>query len=87
VRDTGGKGKRYMKKKISIKYRSEPISARVIADFLPKPEKLALRKKHVKVTLSLTQKSVDFFKKAARKNSDSYQSMIRRLIDYYVVHQ
>lgn len=76
-----------MKKKTSIVYRNEPIVARVLDDFLPKPEKLVMRKNHVKVTLTLTQKSVEFFKNAAKKHNDSYQAMIRRLIDYYVARQ
>ncbi|HXG29422.1 MAG TPA: type II toxin-antitoxin system HicA family toxin [Nevskiales bacterium] len=36
-----------------------------------------------KVTLSLSRRSVDFFKAAARRNHTSYQRMIRRLLDRY----
>jgi len=46
-----------------------------------------LREEKVKVTLALSKKSVDFFKKAARIKSASYQAMIRRLIDYYVANR
>ena len=70
-----------------IRYSNEPIEARVIKDFLPSPEDLILREKKTKVTLTLTDKSLDFFKDAARKHKVSYQAMIRRLIDYYVVNQ
>ena len=82
-----------MKNKISkldanaIKYSNEPIEARVISDFLPSPETLSLNEKKTKVTLTLTDKSLDFFKSAAKKHNASYQAMIRRLIDYYVVNQ
>lgn len=81
----GEKAKISMKNK--IKYSNEPIEERVINDFLPSPENLVLKEKKRRVTLTLTQKSLDFFKKAAKKQGASYQAMIRNLIDYYVVNQ
>ena len=84
--DTGGKGKRYMKAK--IKYSDEPMGrVKVIPDFLPSPEKLALKDETVKITISLSKTSVDFFKKEAKKYNTQYQKMIRRLLDEYTVHQ
>lgn len=71
----------------SIVYTNNPIKARVIVDFLPKPEELALKEKNAKITLALSQKSVDFFKSVAKRQGASYQGMIRRLLDYYVVNQ
>lgn len=82
---SGEKGKEYMKNKIL--YKDEPIEARVIDDFLPRPEDLTLTDKKTKVTLTLTEKSVDFFKDVAKKHGASYQAMIRRLLDYYVANQ
>lgn len=73
--------------KSKIRYSDEPIEARVIRDFLPRPENLILREKKRRVTLTLTEKSLDFFKSAAKKHGASYQAMIRRLIDYYVANQ
>ena len=73
--------------KNKIKYSNEPIEARVVSDFLPSPENLILKEKKRRVTLTLTQNSLDFFKDSARKHKASYQGMIRRLIDYYVVNQ
>lgn len=73
--------------KNKIKYSDEPIEARVINDFLPRPENLILNEKKTRVTLTLTQKSLDFFKNAAKAHKASYQAMIRRLIDYYVANQ
>jgi predicted DNA binding CopG/RHH family protein len=73
--------------KNKIKYTNEPIEARVISDFLPSPENLILREKKTKVTLTLTEKSLSFFKNAAKEHGASYQAMIRRLLDYYVVNQ
>jgi len=68
-----------------IKYTDEPIGdVEVVRDFLPSPEQLAFREEGVKVTLSLSKKSVDFFKAEAAKNHTQYQRMIRRLVDAYV---
>jgi predicted DNA binding CopG/RHH family protein len=74
-----------MKNKIT--YHDEPIEARAIDDFLPSPEDLTLTDRKAKVTLTLTQKSLDFFKDVAKKHGASYQAMIRRLLDYYVANQ
>jgi len=82
---TGEREKLYMRNK--IKYTNIPIEARVISDFLPSPEHLVLKEKKTRVTLTLTQKSLDFFKDAAKKHNASYQAMIRKLLDYYVVNQ
>ena len=70
-----------------IKYSDEPIEAKVISDFSPRPEALILNEKKRRVTLTLSDKSLDFFKKAAKKHGASYQAMIRRLLDYYVAQQ
>ncbi len=75
-----------MKKK--IKYTDEPIGkVRVISDFLPSPEELVLKDQTVKVTISLSKVSVDYFKKEAKKYNTQYQKMIRRLLDEYAAHQ
>jgi predicted DNA binding CopG/RHH family protein len=82
----GERVKKYMKEK--IKYSDEPIGkVRVIRDFLPSPEQLALKDETVKVTLSLSKTSVDFFKKEAKKYNTQYQKMIRRLLDEYAAQQ
>jgi len=85
VRAIGERVKKSMKKKIV--YTNEPINARVIENFLPSPDDLVFKEKRTKVTLTLSEKSLDFFKSAAKKHGASYQAMIRRLIDYYVVNQ
>jgi hypothetical protein len=72
-----------MKKK--IKYSDEPIgSVKVISDFLPSPEALAFKEESVKITISLSKKSVDFFKEQADIHHTQYQRMIKNLIDSYV---
>ena len=68
-----------------IKYTNEPIGEpRVIKDFLPSPSELAFRHEDVKITITLSKKSVDFFKSEAAKADTQYQRMIRRLLDAYV---
>lgn len=54
-----------------------------VKDFLPPPDKLVLRESNVKVTLSLSSRSVDFFKREAQKQHVPYQRMIRALVDAY----
>lgn len=80
--NTGDEVKKFMKGK--IKYSNEPLGKlRVVEDFLPPPESLALKEENVKVTMSLSKASVEFFKKEAKKNHTSYQAMIRNLLDAY----
>jgi hypothetical protein len=75
-----------MKKKIT--YTDEPMEmGERVLDFLPPPDKLVLREKTAKVTLELTQSSLAFFKRQAKKEHVPYQRMIRGLIDAYAKHQ
>jgi predicted DNA binding CopG/RHH family protein len=86
VQGIGGKEGRLMRK--GVRYTDEPLGElRVIEDFLPPPEKLVFKEDTVKVTLGLSRKSVDFFKKQAKKHDTQYQKMIRRLLDLYVTRQ
>jgi len=57
--------------------------AKVIPDFLPPPEELVLKEPRVKVTISLTSRSVNFFKKHAKKNNTGYQTLINEVLDRY----
>jgi predicted DNA binding CopG/RHH family protein len=70
-----------------VEYTDEPLGEiKVIDDFLPSPEKLVFKEDTIKVTLGLSRKSVEFFKREARKHDTQYQKMIRRLLDLYVTH-
>ena len=70
-----------------IKYTDESLgNLRVVPDFLPRPEDLVFRDECVKVTISLSKRSVEFFKHEARKHNTQYQRMIRRLLDAYAEH-
>ena len=70
--------------KSKVKYSDQPIGKlRVVDDFLPPPEDLVFKEENVKVTMSLSRASVNFFKNEAKKNHTSYQLMIRKLVDIY----
>ncbi len=74
--------------KNTIKYTDEPMGkVKIINDFLPSPKELALKEETVKITISLTKSSVDFFKQEALTHHTHYQKMIRRLLDEYTLQQ
>ncbi len=60
---------------------------KIVPDFLPSPDQIALKNRMTKVTISLSSESVSFFKEAAKKHHMQYQKMIRQLLDEYVSHQ
>jgi len=75
-----------MKKR--IKYTDEPMeNIKITQDFLPSPEELIFKDQTVKVTISLSRSSVDYFKQIAKSYNTQYQKMIRRLLDEYVSKQ
>ena len=78
----------FMKKKSKYKDDKGEIVGRLhpIPDFLPSPEELAKKEKTVKVTIALSERSVDYFKQEAEAHGASYQKMIRRLVDIYAHH-
>ena len=62
-------------------------NVRKVSDFLPSPKELVLKDETVKITISLSKTSVEFFKEEARKHKTQYQKMIKRLLDEYAAHQ
>ena len=59
-----GGSQRYAETK--IKYTDEPLGkVQVAPDFLPSPAELAFLEEGVKVTLTLSKKSIEFFKSEA----------------------
>ena len=54
---------------------------RVVPHFLPPPEDLVFREEGVKVTLALSKRSVNFFKRETANHNTQYQRMIRRRFD------
>lgn len=60
-----------------------PGKMRIIKDFLPSPAELARAERTKKITLSVSEDSLEFFKGQAAKYHVPYQVMIRRLLDEY----
>jgi predicted DNA binding CopG/RHH family protein len=58
-------------------------SAWIAAPAFPKPDDLIKKEDNIKVTLELSKKSIDLFKKYAKKKGFKYQKMIRILVDTY----
>lgn len=54
-----------------------------VKNFLPPPDQLVFPDETVKVTLSLTKSSLEFFKRQAARHNTKYQKMIRELVDRY----
>ncbi len=72
----------------TVKYTTGEIGRiRVIPDFLPAPADLVPREDNVKITLLLSRRSLDFFKREAKKRHVPYQRMIRALVDTYAARQ
>lgn len=69
------------------RYSDGPVRKfQVIEDFLPPPEDLVFQDEEVKVTIPLSKRSVQFFKREAARHHTQYQRMIRRLLDAYAEH-
>lgn len=86
--DTGEKEKKYMKKKTIYTNAPDDISDSLrssenVFDFLPPPDQLVKKNPKIKVTITLNSRSVEFFKKYAKKNNVKYQTMINEVLDQY----
>ena len=57
-----------------------------VKDFLPPPEELMIPERTVKITLRLSEASIQFFKDYAHKYHTKYQKVIRKLVDSYADH-
>lgn len=68
----------------TVRYTKGEIGrVRIVEDFLPSPDDLAASDDNVKVTLSLTRRSVRYFKHEAERRRVPYQRMIRALVDVF----
>jgi hypothetical protein len=72
--------------KDKVRYTDEPmkVGRTLPHSFFPSPDKLVFTEDAIKVTLSLSARSVNFFKTEAARHGVQYQRMIRRLLDAYV---
>lgn len=70
--------------KKTIEYKDGPIGEiKIMEDFLPPPQQLVPKEENIKVTISLTKESIEFFKTQAKKHNTGYQKIIRNLLDTY----
>ncbi len=56
-----------------------------VKNFLPSPGELVFPNDTVRVTISLSKQSVEFFRGQAHKYHTKYQKMIRQVLDSYAV--
>ena len=74
-----------MNRNNEVEYTDEPIElGKRVDDFLPGPEDLVFRPKGVKVTITLSEESIAWFKEQGERLHTPYQRMIRNLVDEYV---
>ncbi len=76
----GGGYKLYPPFLLEVPMTAKIINGRALADEM----QLAMQEETVKVTLRLSQSSIDFFKQQAKKYHTKYQKMLRFLVDKYV---
>ena len=76
--------------KSKTKYRKAPkriaealARSEVVTDYLPGPDQLVFKENTVKITLSLSKKSIEFFKRKASEYDVPYQTMIKKVVDLY----
>jgi len=70
-----------------IKYTNEPMQFKIVEDFLPPPEQLVRRTRKVKVTLEVTEPTVELFRKKAGRSANGYRRMMEELLDFYATRQ
>jgi len=86
AQDIGGKEQNYMIKKTRKAIDPDmPVGKLIpIPNFLPPPEELVFpEEKTVKITIAVTESSLNFFKRQAKKHKTKYQKMIREVMDRY----
>jgi predicted DNA binding CopG/RHH family protein len=54
-----------------------------VKDFLPPPSALVAKEENIRITISLSKDSVQFFKREAEALDVPYQKMIRSALDEY----
>lgn len=89
--DIGVKESSDMKR--DVKYENAPkdiqdelLSAKEVKDVLPPPELLIPKEETKKITISLSKKSIVFFKQISEETHIPYQQMIRKVLDTYTDH-
>jgi predicted DNA binding CopG/RHH family protein len=79
-----GETARYQEDPFALGELDDAQLVEVSKDFLPRPEALVFKNARRKVTITLDQGSIDFFKAEAARLKVPYQRMIRNLLTEYV---
>ncbi len=86
--DIGGKERRYMSN--TVNYTDAPSDieqsleeAIVISDFLPSPDELVRKTEKEKITIAIDRRSLDLYKRYAKKHNAKYQTMINGVLGSY----
>jgi predicted DNA binding CopG/RHH family protein len=58
-------------------------NAGALEDFLPSPEQLVLKTEKEKITIAVDKRSLELFKKYAKKHDAKYQTMINGVLSSY----
>ena len=88
VQDTGGKERIFMSKTISYTDAPEDIdeslgNAIIVSDFLLSPAELVRKGEKEKITISVDKRSLELYKKYAKKHNTKYQPMINGVLSAY----
>lgn len=83
---TGAKNKKFtMKSTITDRksFKGTHGKMRLVADFLPSPGELVRRGESRKITISLSNDSIEFFKTESKRLKSPYQRLIKNLLQEY----
>ena len=74
----------------NIKYTDAPADidealddAHIVSDLLPSPAELVRKTEKEKITIALDRRSLDLFKKYAKKHDAKYQTMMNGVLSSY----
>ncbi len=57
--------------------------ATIVTDFLPSPEELVRKTAKEKITIAIDKRSLDLYKRYAKKHDAKYQTMINDVVGAY----
>lgn len=58
-------------------------NAVIVADFLPSPSELVRKSEKEKITIAIDKRSLELFKKFAKKHDGKYQTMMNDVLGAY----
>lgn len=83
-------GERVRKFMKNVSYRDAPKdidkaleSGEIVTDFIPSPDKLIFKVKKEKITIAVDKRSLELFKRYAKKHDAKYQTMMNGVLSSY----